>query len=134
MITHPPLPLGQLGFLLQLEQAGDVGHFAQQQTQPHRPARHFRLGPAIGETARQQGQFELLLRVGDKTVQVVERTSVTAEVLLSPQQLGIDLGQFLQLLLELAVMLDGVAGRLAAGRRLLRRNLLTLPTARHWVR
>jgi hypothetical protein len=35
-----------------------------------------------------------------------------AEVLLSPQQLGINLGKFLQLLLELAVMLDGVASQL----------------------
>jgi len=38
-----------------------------------------------------------------------------AEVFLSPQQLGVNLGEFLQLLLELAVMLNGVAGRLLLG-------------------
>jgi hypothetical protein len=35
-----------------------------------------------------------------------------AQVFLSPQQLGVNLGEFLQLLLEVAVMLNGVESRL----------------------
>jgi hypothetical protein len=38
-----------------------------------------------------------------------------AEVFLSPQQLGVNLGEFLQVFLELAVMRDGVASRLLLG-------------------
>jgi hypothetical protein len=38
-----------------------------------------------------------------------------AEVFLSPQQLGVNLGEFLQLLLEVAVMLNGVESRLLLG-------------------
>jgi hypothetical protein len=39
-----------------------------------------------------------------------------AEVFLPPQQFGVNLGEFLQLLLESAVVLDGVLSRLALGR------------------
>src|SRR5208337_195280 len=45
----------------------------------------------------------------------LNRASVIAQVFLPAEQLGIDLGEFLQLLLQLTVMLDGAAGRLLLG-------------------
>jgi hypothetical protein len=45
-------------------------------------------------------------------------TSVIFEVSLPPQQLGIDLGEFLQLLLQLEVMVDAASSGLLLGRSL----------------
>jgi hypothetical protein len=52
-IAHPPLRLRQFGFGWSLQQAGDVNHLAQDQTQPHRAGGNVRLRSSIGEAARQ---------------------------------------------------------------------------------
>ena len=63
-VTDPPLPLGEFGFLLQLQQAGDMHHLPQEQAQPDGAGRDLRLWPGIGETTRQQMQIEAFLRIG----------------------------------------------------------------------
>jgi hypothetical protein len=52
---------------------------------------------------------------------------------LPPEQLGIDLREFLQLCLQLPVMSDPGLGLLLLGLGS-EEKLATLPTARHWVR
>lgn len=49
-----------------------MSYLAQEQAQSHRPVGDLWIETRTGETARQQLQFELFVRVSDKTVQVVE--------------------------------------------------------------
>jgi hypothetical protein len=66
------LPLGHFGFRLQLQQAGNVNHFAQDQTQAHGAGRNVRLGPGVGETARQQREIKVLLGIGLKLAELTK--------------------------------------------------------------
>src|SRR5439155_2467085 len=69
-VAHPPLPLRELGFLLQLQKAGDTNHFAQDQAQPHGAGGNVGLRPGVGETTGQQRQVEAPLRIGNKLAQL----------------------------------------------------------------
>jgi hypothetical protein len=80
---------------------------AQEQTQPHRATGTVRIVPAIGKTARQQGQFELLIGVGDKAVQMVELDLSPRQVFPPAAALGVDLGKLL-IVPGIAVMLDAL--------------------------
>ena len=71
-VAYPPLPLGQFGFLLQLQQTGDVDHLAEDQAQADGTGGNVGLGPGVGETTGQQRQVETLLRIGDELAQLVK--------------------------------------------------------------
>src|SRR5271166_2380979 len=71
-MPHPLLPLRQLGLGGQLQEAGNVRHFAQNQTQPNGAGWNVRLGTPVGKTARQEGEIKTFLGISLELAQLGE--------------------------------------------------------------